>query len=92
MVYLRTPIECFRCHNTVCKTETRALRAGKKIVHECFNCYRSKPNVVKTDNKIKQDYFCQKCRYKFKSIKSVCPYCNKHDFLTSTNITIEELL
>ncbi len=40
----------------------------------------------------KQEFYCQKCNYKFYSKYGKCPYCGQSDFLVEGEITLQRLL
>ena len=40
----------------------------------------------------RKEFYCERCRYKFKSIRFNCPYCNQCDKLTKPVVNVNELL
>ncbi len=95
MATIRARVNCFRCGIPVHKAETiliKTLTNEKK--YECYSCYKggkmSTWGGKKT--KVKQELYCQRCKYKFRSKTSLCPYCNKDDFVTFSNVKIEDLI
>ncbi len=78
---------CQRCRKPVPAISVRFLPKGNDsyivLCQECIKNEHQKKPVVK-QKKERKDYFCSRCRYKFKfSDDGVtvlrCPYCGKAD-------------
>ncbi|MBU0457342.1 MAG: hypothetical protein ABH824_05035 [Nanoarchaeota archaeon] len=96
MAVLRARVKCFRCGRSVDKTQTLITKSiTKDIRYECAKCYkRNKTSPWGLGDEIphKIEYFCERCKYKFKSKVCECPYCNKRDRVTEARITVSDLL
>ena len=91
MVILRVPVSCVECKNQIDKAQALIVPDSsydKKFI--CKSCFDNKRIPAKDKPKI--SYYCQKCRYHFKSAKASCPYCNKTDFLIKSDVSLKELL
>jgi len=94
---LRRPVECFRCKKQVEKADsllTKDMNGEQK--YECFGCYKKSRDTfigwAEREEKVKKDYRCARCNYKFKSEKAICPYCSKSDMVVKGNISVTDLL
>ncbi|MBT4936069.1 hypothetical protein HOL21_00315 [Candidatus Woesearchaeota archaeon] len=96
MGVLRIHVTCFRCHKPVDKAEARSVEnLSNKPRYECFSCYKgNKPFRwrLETETRVKRKMYCERCNYKFSSHTSICPYCNKTDWITEGKISIQDLL
>ena len=96
MAVLRIKVNCSSCEKRIDKAQALPVKSvNNEKRYECYNCYRrSKSGSLGTNEevKVKEPYFCQRCKYKFKSKKSICPYCNKSDFLVKGKVTVHDLL
>jgi uncharacterized CHY-type Zn-finger protein len=97
MTQLRTKVQCFRCSKKVDVNITREIKTlSKESRYECFRCFQKnkrEPLLAGVEKPlIKKEYICERCKYKFKSKKAVCPYCNKNDYVTSSNVSVKELI
>ncbi len=90
MVVIRSRVNCFRCGEAVDRTATLLLSSSFEKKYECYGCY--KQNKTGMSTKVKQELFCGRCKYKFKSKGALCPYCNKDDLVMSPHFKIEDLL
>lgn len=91
MVLLRVPVSCFRCGEVVDRSQT--LVAGKR--YECFSCYKqlkNSPWLIRQKLPEKLELYCECCRYRFKSKRLVCPYCDKEDRVVRGQIEVSDLL
>ena len=92
MVYLKTKVTCYHCKKQVEKTEASVFQAplgGPSW--ECFNCFKKSRQILGEDG-IKLDLYCERCNYRFKSKKAICPYCNETNTLSKGNVTMKDLL
>jgi len=96
MPVLRIKVDCFRCKKKVDKGSALPIKTiSKEPRYECYNCYkRNKTSEWGFGDEVnfKNKYYCQRCNYKFKSKKSICPYCNQSDLLVKGKITVHDLL
>ena len=95
MAVISARVNCFRCGKAVDKTQTILLEKVSGKNYECFTCYKRNKGMAwgfGDKVKVKQELYCQRCKYKFKSAGGMCPYCNKDDITISQNIKIEDLL
>ena len=91
MPVLRIPVECCRCNKMVEKANARFLtRVKNERKYECFSCYKLNRNKHKEF--VKRELYCERCRYKFKSKKLLCPYCNRSDNVVKGEVTVKDLL
>ena len=93
---LRITVNCIRCKEEVDKNQTLMTRtSANEPRYECYRCYKngkSAPTGGKGEMKQKINMYCERCRYRFSSKNSTCPYCSKNDKITSANVTIQDLL
>ncbi len=93
---LRVTTQCFRCQKEVHPSQARSIiSVTKDERYECFDCFkRNKIDPLLPPEKIKpkKGCFCERCKYRFMSAKSVCPYCNKDDMVVVGNVTVKDLL
>lgn len=92
---LKSQVFCSSCERQVDKNEAlfdSSIKGEPKYL--CFICY--KMNKVKDAPKplqqAKKEYFCTRCKYKFRSVKAQCPYCSKSDTLRTGTISVSDLL
>lgn len=98
MAIVHARVNCIRCAKMVDKSETILLPStgnDKKFI--CFGCYKAeKPRTPRwsmgQETKAKDEYFCGRCKYKFKSVNPSCPYCSQTDAVVKGNITMKDLL
>jgi hypothetical protein len=96
MVVLRSRVLCFRCNEPVNKIDTvKTISTSGEPKYQCSSCFKT----VKTTTwglgdeiPVKNDCFCQRCKYKFKSKSGLCPYCSKNDLVVCGKITVHDLL
>ncbi len=93
---LRKPVECFRCKKQVEKADSLLTKIGGEQKYECFGCYKKSRDTfvdwAEREEKVKKEYRCARCNYKFKAPNPVCPYCNKSDMVVKGNISVIDLL
>ena len=94
MVVLDVKVNCYSCHESVSKRNTRLFNlAGKGNEDGCFGCYKgNKMPVSASAKKQKNDFFCNHCRYKFSSRRAICPYCGDSSNIVESNVTAVDLL
>lgn len=96
MPLLKVKVSCFRCHSDVTPAEAIKLKnVSKDQRYECYKCYKKNKTSewgFGDEVKFKSKYYCQRCNYKFKSKKGICPYCNQADFLVKGKISVHDLL
>ena len=100
MGVLRIKVECHRCKNVVDKLDARELSISltRTPRYECFTCFRKFSHISQGNELVgasqaeKQQLYCGKCRYKFSSIKFVCPYCGESDNLMRSNMSIQDII
>lgn len=97
MVVLRSRVTCCTCQKPVDKFDTRLMPADDgQRVYECFICFKKKRAgilvIPDQDMQTKQDLYCERCKYKFRSRKYDCPYCNKGDMVVAGKFSVSELL
>jgi len=96
MVYLKVNVKCFRCRKEVEKTQAREMASiTKEPRYECFACFnknKTQPWGFGDKMKYKKEFYCLRCKYKFKRRGNLCPYCNKEDSVIRGNITVHDLL
>ena len=89
-------VECFRCKENVQKANARLFTTlAEKKVFECNPCaQKSKAKLwsLGEESLTKNNYFCDRCKYKFSSRKSFCPYCSKNDQVVSADVKLGNLL
>lgn len=91
MVEIRARVSCNRCNNPVDKTQAILVDfPQKRNVYECYECFKLRKSGGA--NKQKQDFYCERCKYKFFSNKKVCPYCGRLDKVISGSFSLHELL
>ena len=96
MVILRARVKCLECDKSVGKTDTLLVRtlAGEKR-YKCYSCYQRKSNKhwsIKTGVQEKQDYYCERCRFKFKSRTPVCTYCSMEDRVVRGEFQLKDFI
>jgi hypothetical protein len=94
MPILRIPVECFRCRAVVEQTSA-VIVSKRENKHECYTCYqknRSSTWSVSQTAKRTVLLLCERCHYKFKSKKLLCPYCDKNDMLMNPNTKLKDLI
>ena len=97
---------CGRCHNPAPVSDIQYIPTGvSSKIAMCSAC-RTKSNINKPAGSTrskevsseKNQYFCSRCRYKFKfDAKGVtnlkCPYCGKYDQVKEyKNLSAEQLI
>ncbi|MEK6900109.1 MAG: hypothetical protein AABX05_03215 [Nanoarchaeota archaeon] len=97
MVLPTTKVQCFGCGKSVEKALMfSALDASKEMQHQCSSCYRERKSDILGEKKIpapvKKDFFCGRCRYKFKGKTMICPYCSKEDQVIKQANSVNDLL
>ncbi len=95
MGILKIKVPCFRCGKDVDKIGARQLLSPTEgYRYECYSCFKKDlaPDRRAVKPPQKEIYFCGRCKYKFVSRFSVCPYCNKSDNLEKTTVTTSDLL
>ena len=96
MSNLRVNVNCFKCGEEVEKNAARPIEAvNKEARYECFTCFRSdktEPWGFGDEIQEKKELYCERCRYKFSSKISMCPYCNKQDQVVPGEVTVRDLL
>lgn len=83
---------CGRCHNPVAVSDIQYIPTGVGAKIALCSACRAKSNIVSSSGPVrrkevppgKNQYFCARCRYKFKFNSSglsslKCPYCGKND-------------
>ncbi len=97
MALLKSMVYCSSCERQVEKNDAlldSSFKSERRFL--CFTCYKMNKQEVAVNlnsSKVKKEYFCAKCKYKFKSLTPKCPYCGKSDSTDNNRkITAEELL
>ncbi|HIJ11798.1 TPA: hypothetical protein HA278_07095 [Candidatus Woesearchaeota archaeon] len=93
MPLLRVPVQCTTCKDAIDLSSALLVDKTQKQ-YQCYACYQNNSNPAWGYGKeqIKQNHYCERCKYKFVSTKLRCPYCNKGDRLSNPNITVHDLL
>ena len=88
MVLLKMKVQCYFCRNEVDKLTARQLETDRREPrYECFACFKKG-----LQNKTKQQYFCEKCKYRFLARSAICPYCNQRDYVSLGKLNTSDLL
>jgi|SRR3989338_548979 len=90
-------VQCFGCGKAVDKSATfTSLNAARDLRYQCPSCYIKNKDDILGTNKIpeavKREFFCGRCKYKFKSKASLCPYCSKQDQVLEQVHSVKDLL
>ena len=97
MTILKIKVDCGRCKKSVEKTQARLVDTPKGSKrYECLSCFKKNRAILlgleQEEPKFKQDMFCGRCKYHFKSKNVVCPYCNDSDYIVRGDISVGDLL
>jgi len=93
---LRLKVNCFRCNSEVdanAVINSRSVNGEPR--HECYSCYKKNkvdPLLPGDEAKVKRLYYCEKCRYQFKSFTPRCQLCSKPDYVVKGNPTVTDLI
>jgi len=63
--------------------------------YQCYACYQKQQprwRMGKEETKVKENYFCGRCKYKFKALAPRCPYCSSSDHLSRAEFSMDDLL
>jgi uncharacterized CHY-type Zn-finger protein len=86
---LRINVRCFRCNKEVDANKTRKIEGINEPRYECFECFKrhNRDPLLGGIEKVvdKRNYFCGRCKFKFKNKTGICPYCNKDDYVHPTD-------
>ena len=92
MVFLRVPVQCFRCGIPADRSQVLESKSmSGDIRFECYDCYKSK-HLSPGSETNKRSHYCEKFMYKFTSRNNICPYCSKNDHVITGSVTVEDLL
>jgi len=95
MPVVQARVNCSRCKNPINKAQTIFSRNSyNEKEYTCFNCYNINKNLsmnMENEQKSKVELYCERCKYRFKSRTSNCPYCNTSDMVSKGNVTMKDL-
>jgi len=96
MMFTNSQVQCSDCKKSVSKLDTFATTgASREVRYRCRSCYSVNKNTgltVQEKPQVKKEYFCGRCKYKFKSLGTLCPYCNKTDQVVEQVHSVKDLL
>jgi hypothetical protein len=96
MPVLKVKVKCWRCGKNVDKSDTVETNLqNKDRRHQCYSCYKKNKSLCwgfGDKIKVKKEWFCERCKYKFKAANTTCPYCNRSDYVTKARVFAAELI
>lgn len=96
MMLSNSQVQCADCRRSVNKLDTFTSVGGTKdLKYLCRSCYSVNKDLglgPKEKPQVKREYFCGRCKYKFKSMGTVCPYCSKQDQVLEQVHSVKDLL
>ncbi|MDO8510597.1 MAG: hypothetical protein Q7S55_00365 [Nanoarchaeota archaeon] len=96
MMLSNSQVQCSDCRKSVNKQDTfTALGGSRELTYRCRACYSVNKDLglgSKEKPAIKKEYFCGRCKYKFKSMGNLCPYCSKQDQVLEQVHSVMDLL
>ena len=95
MMLSNSQVQCADCKRSVNKQETFAeTNASREMRYRCHACYSINKELglgSKEKPQVKREYFCGRCKYKFKSLGTLCPYCSKQDQVVEQIHSVKDL-
>jgi len=89
-------VQCADCRRAVNKLDTFAeTGASRELRYRCRGCYSINRDLGLSRQEkpqTKKEYFCGRCKYKFKSLGTLCPYCSKQDQVVEQVHSVMDLL
>ena len=89
-------VQCSDCGRSVNKLDTFVAVSGSRdLKYRCRGCYSVNKELglgQPEKPQVKREYFCGRCKYKFKSMGTLCPYCSKHDQVVEQVHSVKDLL
>lgn len=96
MILSNSQVQCFDCGKSVNKLDTFAAVDGSRgLRYRCRGCYSVNKELglgLKEKPQVKREYFCGRCKYKFKALGTTCPYCSKQDQVMEQVHSVKDLL
>lgn len=96
MMLSNSQVQCSDCRRSVNKLDTfAAVNGTKELRYRCRACYSVNKDLglsPKEKQAIKKEYFCGRCKYKFKALGTTCPYCSKQDQVVEQVHSVKDLL
>ena len=90
-------VQCFGCGKAVDKSQTfTSNNASKELRYQCPGCFKNKKvDIFGTAGEtpaLKKEFFCGRCKFKFRSKSTLCPYCSKEDQVIGQVHSVKGLL
>jgi len=96
MMLSNSQVQCSDCGRSVNKLDTFASTgASREMLYRCRGCYsinRDLGLIKQQKPQVKREYFCGRCKYKFKALGTTCPYCSKQDQVVEQIHSVKDLL
>lgn len=96
MVLSTSQVQCADCRRSVNKLDTfTAVDGSRELRYICRGCYSVSKELnprQKEKPQTKKEYFCGRCKYKFKALATICPYCSKDDQVIEQVHSVRDLL
>jgi len=96
MMLSNSQVQCADCKRSVNKLDTFAATGPSREVryscHPCYSINRGLGLAPAEKPQVKREYFCGRCKYKFKALATTCPYCSKMDQVVEQVHSVRDLL
>lgn len=95
MMLSNSQVQCADCKKSVNKLDTFASSNSRELRYRCRSCYIVNRDLGLTSTEkpqVKREYFCGRCKYKFKALGTTCPYCSKMDQVVEQVHSVMDLL
>ncbi|MDP3699175.1 MAG: hypothetical protein Q8R47_06345 [Nanoarchaeota archaeon] len=96
MMLSNSQVQCADCKRSVNKLDTFASsNPSRELRYRCRFCYSVNRDLglgQVEKPQVKREYFCGRCKYKFKSLGTLCPYCSKQDQVVEQVHSVMDLL
>ncbi|MEK6809402.1 MAG: hypothetical protein AABY40_01890 [Nanoarchaeota archaeon] len=96
MTLSNSQVQCSDCRRSVNKLDTfTSINSSRDLRYLCRSCYSVNKDLglgPQEKPQVKREYFCARCKYKFKSMATLCPYCSKPDQVVEQVHSVRDLL
>ena len=96
MMLSNSQVQCADCQRSVNKLDTFTSVSGsrdfKYLCRVCYSINRDLGMDPREKPATKKEFFCGRCKYKFKAFGTTCPYCSKQDQVVEQVHSVKDLL
>ncbi len=98
MALSNAKMQCFGCGKSMEKAQMfSTLDSSREMRFQCSGCYKHNKTDFMGEKKAvaaptKKEFFCGRCRYKFKAKSTLCPYCSKEDQVVEQLHSVKDFL